>query len=168
MIFNHSSLDQIRSGEVQSSYRGYLWRLLYVLRSEGVNQSNCCIFASLWVCLPTMSLVYSQTGIIHSFFFSESPQSSDWPMSFTFARQHCATFSISATPPIIHTYHAQCPPSTTILLPVQKVDASEVSHVTTPRSSPGLAIRPSGFKRDHSSSTSGCASRNVPIIRVCT
>lgn len=40
-------------------------------------------------------------------------------------------------------------------LPVQKLDASLASHVTTPLNSSVVPIRPSGFKFDHLSSRCG-------------
>ena len=49
-------------------------------------------------------------------------------------------------------------------LPVQKLDASDASHVTTPRSSSGRPSRPSGLISDHVSSRCGSLSAYVAVI----
>lgn len=83
------------------------------------------------------------------------------------------------------TYHAWCPPETSMLrmrivvvsgertrkgcnsthsLPVQKVLASLASHVTTPRSSSGRPSRLRGFAFAYSSRSSGCTSKYACVI----
>lgn len=49
-------------------------------------------------------------------------------------------------------------------LPVQKLDASDASHVTTPRISSGRPRRPSGFMLDHLSNSCGCLSKYAAVI----
>ena len=59
------------------------------------------------------------------------------------------------------------PSRNTHSLPVQKLDASDASHVTTPRSSSGRPSRPSGFISDHFSSRCGSLFRNAAVILPC-
>ena len=64
-----------------------------------------------------------------------------------------------------HYYHHRCDDwQTTHSLPVQKLEASLASQVTTPRNSSGLPMRPIGLEEDHLASNSVRVSKNAAVI----